>query len=324
MSFSSELRGELCKRIDRGTHCRIAELAGIIVLDGKLKELDGKAALSIRMEKDEVVETAEKLLQMLFGIEQEALDILPRKQGGARVRIRRKEDLERIFETCKLRTVDDDSGVRLPEVSMGMDLRLDTEDIVLSKSCCRNAFLRGTYLAAGSVSDPKSQYQFEIVTDRDSVTRQVLTALNGFGISGHVTERKFSQVVYIKEAGAISEILGQLGAANSMMEFENVRILKEIRNHVNREVNCDTANMTKVANASVKQISEIRKIEETIGLSSLPDGLEELARLRLLNPDLSLKELGELLTTPLGKSGVNHRLRKLSEISQRLPGDEDA
>ena len=324
MSFSSELRGELCKRIDRGTHCRIAELAGIIVLDGKLKELDGRAALSIRMEKDEVVETAEKLLQMLFGIEQEALDILPRKQGGARVRIRRKEDLERIFETCKLRTVDDDSGVRLPEVSMGMDLRLDTEDIVLSKSCCRNAFLRGTYLAAGSVSDPKSQYQFEIVTDRDSVTRQVLTALNSFGISGHVTERKFSQVVYIKEAGAISEILGQLGAANSMMEFENVRILKEIRNHVNREVNCDTANMTKVANASVKQISEIRKIEETIGLSSLPDGLEELARLRLLNPDLSLKELGELLTTPLGKSGVNHRLRKLSEISQRLPGDEDA
>ena len=324
MSFSSELRGELCKRIDRGTHCRIAELAGIIVLDGKLKELDGKAALSIRMEKDEVVETAEKLLQMLFGIEQEALDILPRKQGGARVRIRRKEDLERIFETCKLRTVDDDSGVRLPEVSMGMDLRLDTEDIVLSKSCCRNAFLRGTYLAAGSVSDPKSQYQFEIVTDRDSVTRQVLTALNGFGISGHVTERKFSQVVYIKEAGAISEILGQLGAANSMMEFENVRILKEIRNHVNREVNCDTANMTKVANASVKKIAEIRKIEETIGLSSLPDGLEELARLRLLNPDLSLKELGELLTTPLTKSGVNHRLRKLSEISQRLPGDEDA
>lgn len=324
MSFSSELRGELCKRIDRGTHCRIAELAGIIVLDGKLKELDGKAALSIRMEKDEVVETAEKLLQMLFGIEQEALDILPRKQGGARVRIRREEDLERIFETCKLRTVDDDSGVRLPEVSMGMDLRLDTEDIVLSKSCCRNAFLRGTYLAAGSVSDPKSQYQFEIVTDRDSVTRQVLTAMNGFGISGHVTERKFSQVVYIKEAGAISEILGQLGAANSMMEFENVRILKEIRNHVNREVNCDTANMTKVANASVKQIAEIRKIEETIGLSSLPDGLEELARLRLLNPDLSLKELGELLTTPLGKSGVNHRLRKLSEISRRLPGDEDA
>ena len=322
MAFSSELRSELCKRIDRGIHCRIAQLAGILALDGKLKELDGLPAISIRMEKDVVVETAKKLLQMLFGIEREDLDILPRTQGGARVRIRNRKYLERIFETCKLQAVlDADDGEapkgRLPEIVKGMDARLDTDDIVLSRSCCRVAFLRGAYLAAGSVSDPNSQYQLEIVTDRDSVTRQVLTALSGFGVEGHVSERKYSQVVYVKDAEGISRILGQLGASTAMMEFENVRIVKEIRNNVNREVNCDTANLTKVANASVKQIEDIRRIEETIGLTALPEGLEELARVRLDNPDLSLKGLGEMLTPPLGKSGVNHRLRRLSEIARQ-------
>ena len=303
MSFSSELRTELCRRIDRSTHCRIAMLAGIIALDGKVKEEDGRKFLSIRMEKDEVVETAEKLLQMLFGIELKDLTVIPRAQEGARVRIEDPERMERIFETCKLQEVEG---------------RLDVDDIVLSKGCCRTAYLRGTFLAAGSVSDPNSQYQLEIVTDRDSVTRQVLTALAGYEVEGHVTERRYSQVVYIKDADGISETLGQMGAANAMMEFENVRILKGIRNNVNREVNCDTANITKIANAAMKQIEEIRRIEETIGFPALPPGLAELARLRLDNPDLSLKELGERMNPPLGKSGVNHRLRKLSEIAENL------
>ncbi len=303
MSFSSELRTELCKRIDRSTHCRIAMLAGIIALDGKVKEENGKRFLSIRMEKDEVVETAGKLLLLLFGIEKEDLTIIPRAQEGARVRIEDPARMERIFETCKLQEVEG---------------RLDVDDIVLSKGCCRTAYLRGTFLAAGSVSDPNSQYQLEIVTDRDSVTRQVLTALSGYDVEGHVTERRYSQVVYIKDADGISETLGQMGAANAMMEFENVRILKGIRNNVNREVNCDTANITKIANAAAKQIEEIKRIEETIGFSALPPGLSELAGLRLENPELSLKELGERMDPPLGKSGVNHRLRKLSEIAEKL------
>lgn len=305
MSFSSELRSELCRRIERSTHCRIAELSGIITLDGKMKEEDGQVFLSIRMERDEVVETAEKLLQMLFGIELSGLDVLPRTQGGARVRIRNRDTLKRIFETCKLQEVEG---------------RLDVDDIVLSRGCCRTAYLRGAFLAAGSVSDPNAQYQMEIVTDRDTVTRQVLTVLSGYGLEGHVTERRYSQVVYIKDADGISETLGQLGAAGAMMEFENIRILKGIRNHINREVNCDTANITKIANAAVKQIEDIRIIQETVGLSALPEGLAELAGVRLENPDLSLKELGERMHPPLGKSGVNHRLRKLSEIAEQCKG----
>ena len=300
MSFSSELRSELCKRVDRATHCRIAMLAGIVTLDGKMKEEAEQRFLSIRVEKDEVVDVTKRLLQMVFGIEEQELDILPRAQEGARIRIRDEEQVSRIMQTLKLSELDG---------------RLDADDIVLARGCCSAAFLRGTFLAAGSVSNPEISYQMEIVTDRDTVTRQVLTALSGFGTTGRVTERKYSQVVYIKDADSISETLGQLGAANAMMELENVRILKSIRNNINREVNCDTANITKTANAAVRQIEEIRRLESTVGLESLPANLQELARIRLEHPDLSLKELGERMDPPIGKSGVNHRLRKISELA---------
>ena len=300
MSFSSELRAELCGRTDRAAHCRIAELAGILTLDGKMKLQDGRRCLSVRMEKDEVVETVKQLLKMVFGVEEQELEIVPRAQEGARIRIYDTNLIDRMFRTLKLTELED---------------RLDVDDIVLSKTCCRIAFLRGAFLASGSVSNPETQYQLEIVTDRDTVTKQVLSALSSFEVNGRVTERRYSQVVYIKDADGISETLGQMGAANAMMEFENIRILKGIRNNVNREVNCDTANITKTANAAARQIEEIRQLEATVGLQSLPAGLQELARVRLENPDLSLKELGELMDPPLGKSGVNHRLRKISELA---------
>ena len=302
MSFSSELRLELCKRIDRAAHCRIAMLAGIITLDGKMKLQDGRRCMSIRMEKNEVVETVLHLLSMVFGMSEEELEIVPRTQEGARVRIYDAGRIDQIFQTLKLTELDD---------------RLDVDDIVISKSCCRTAFLRGAFLASGSVANPETQYQLEIVTDRDTVTRQVLTAMAAFGAEGHVTERRYSQVVYLKDADGISETLGQLGAVNAMMQFENSRIVKGIRNNINREVNCDTANITKTANAAIKQIEEIRRIESTVGLSALPANLRELAVVRLENPDLSLKELGEMMDPPLGKSGVNHRLRKISEYAAR-------
>ena len=300
MSFSSEIRAELCTRTDRAPHCRIAMLAGIISLDGKMKLQDGRRCLSVRMEKNEVVDTVRRLLELVFGMEESDLEIVPRAQEGARIRIYDPELIRRMFETLKLKELED---------------RLDVDDIVLSRNCCRIAFLRGTFLAAGSVSNPEMQYQMEIVTDRDSVTGQVLQALASFGVEGRVTERRFSQVVYIKDADGISETLGQMGASAAMMEFENIRILKGIRNNINREVNCDTANITKTANAAIRQIEEIRRIEETIGLQNLPSGLQQLARVRLENPDLSLKELGEMMDPPLGKSGVNHRLRKISELA---------
>ncbi len=300
MSFSSELRSELCKKIERAAHCRIAMLAGIITLDGKMKLQDGRRCMSVRMEKDEVVETLIRLLQMVFDIREEELEIVPRTQEGARIRIYDADRIDQIMKTLKLTELED---------------RLDVDEIVLSRNCCRIAFLRGAFLAAGSVANPESQYQLEIVTGRDSVTHHVLTSMASFGAEGRVTEHRYSQVVYLKDADGISETLGQLGAASAMMEFENIRIVKGIRNNINREVNCDTANIAKTANAAVRRIEEIQMIDAAVGLDSLPSGLRELAKVRLENPDLSLKELGEMMDPPLGKSGVNHRLRKLSEYA---------
>ena len=142
--------------------------------------------------------------------------------------------------------------------------------------------------------------------------------INSFGLDAKVFERKRSYVVYLKEGAQIVDLLNIMGAPIALMEMENVRILKEMRNSVNRKVNCETANINKTVSAAVKQAEDIRYIRDTVGLDSLPEGLREIARIRLEYPNATLNELGELLETPLGKSGVNHRLRKLSEEAERL------
>jgi len=316
MSFSSEVREELTKDSPKSLHCRIAMLAGIVTLDGKRKEEDGKTFLSIRMEQDELVEAAKRLFIQIFGFTEEDMVIIPRSSGGARLRIEDADDLNRVIQTLKLSVHKDaeDQQNRTED-------RYDVDEIVFSRLCCRSAYLKGAFLAAGSVSNPEASYQLEIVSGRETVTRQLMKIIEGFGLSAKTTERRGQDVIYMKDAELISELLGQIGAGSAMMELENVRILKGIRNNVNREVNCDTANIAKITKAAQNSLQDIRVIEERQGLGSLPAELCEIAILRRDNPELSLTELGELLTPPLGKSGVNHRLRKLREIAGRYPAD---
>ena len=147
---------------------------------------------------------------------------------------------------------------------------------------------------------------------------QLCGMLESFGVEAKVTLRKGSHILYVKEGSQIADILNVMEAHVGLMKFENVRILKEMRNSVNRQVNCETANLNKTVSAAVKQIEDIQYIQKTIGFGKLPENLAETARLRLEQPGLSLKELGQLLTPPVGKSGVNHRLRKLSSIAEEL------
>lgn len=147
--------------------------------------------------------------------------------------------------------------------------------------------------------------------------------MQSFEVDAKVVSRKKHEVVYVKEGAQIVEILGLMGANVSLMNLENVRILKEMRNSVNRKVNCETANINKTVNAAVKQMEDIAYIRDTIGLERLPDNLEEIAQIRLEYPQASLKELGMLLTLPVGKSGVNHRLRKIGSIAEELRGNKE-
>ncbi len=190
--------------------------------------------------------------------------------------------------------------------------------IVMQQTCCKRAFLRGTFLAAGSMSDPNKSYHFEIVCAGEQVARQIQGLMQNFSMEAKIVQRKKNFVVYLKEGSQIVDMLNIMEAHISLMELENVRILKDMRNTVNRKVNCETANINKTVSAAVKQVEDIEYIQNTVGLGTLNEGLNDMAVVRLANPDATLKELGELLSQPVGKSGVNHRLRKLGEIADDI------
>ena len=194
---------------------------------------------------------------------------------------------------------------------------------LLRQNCCRRAFIRGAFLAAGSVSAPERSYHFEIVCSSEAKAQQLQALLGSCEIDARIVLRKRHYVVYVKEGSQIVELLGLMGAHVSLMQLENVRIVKEMRNSVNRKVNCETANLNKTVSAAVRQVEDIRYIKAHGGLHELTDGLEETARLRLEHPDASLKELGDMLSPRVGKSGVNHRLRKLSLIAEQLRKGEE-
>ena len=189
---------------------------------------------------------------------------------------------------------------------------------IIQQPCCKRAFIRGAYLTTGSMSDPSKAYHFEIVCQTREQAKQLQTVMNTFVTDAKIVQRKNHYVVYLKEGEQISDMLSVMEAHKMRLDFENVRIVKEMRNSVNRQVNCETANIEKTVNAAVRQIEDIKWIESQCGLESLPENLREMARLRIENPEMPLKDLGTLLVPPVGKSGVNHRLRRISEIADKL------
>ena len=182
----------------------------------------------------------------------------------------------------------------------------------------KRAFLRGAFIAAGSFTNPQKSYQFELITEHRWQAEELQELLADFGINARIMERRERYVVYLKDGPAIVDTLNVIGAHKALMEFENIRIIKEMRESVNRQVNCETANINKAVAASMKQLEDIEIIEQAIGLDRLDENLREICQVRRDHPDAALSELGDLMTPPLGKSGVNHRFRKLSRIAQEI------
>ncbi len=199
-----------------------------------------------------------------------------------------------------------------------MILRDYVDLTVIQSTCCKRAYLRGAFLGAGSVSDPEKGYHLEFVNPsikHAEFLQEVMTTLE---MEPKVVPRKNNYVLYLKEGTQIVDLLNIMGAHIALMELENVRIVKEVRNNVNRIVNCETANLKKTVSAAVRQMQDIEYVQNTIGISALPENLQQVATYRLEYPSSTLKELGELLNPPVGKSGVNHRLKKISEIAEQL------
>ena len=309
MSFSSEVKEELSEQIASGRHCRLAETAAILSLCGKIVITENdRYCVKIQTENLAVARKYFTLLRKTFNIRAEVSVRKSREVRFYSVIVSKDPEARRLLgETCLL---DEDGNVS--ECMSPMHHRL------LRQNCCRRAFIRGAFLAVGSVSDPEKSYHFEIVCAAPEKARQLQELLASYDVDAKVVLRKRHYVVYIKEGSQIVELLGLMGAHISLMQLENVRIVKEMRNSVNRKVNCETANLNKTVSAAVRQAENIRYIQEKIGLDKLPMDLEETARLRLEHTEASLKELGDMLSPKVGKSGVNHRLRKLSQIADDL------
>ena len=192
------------------------------------------------------------------------------------------------------------------------------QGLYLEKTCCKRAFIRGAFMASGSMSDPNKAYHFEIVCRTRAQASRLQELMKEFETDPKIVERKQYHVVYLKEGSQIVDMLNVMEAYVSLMNLENVRILKEMRNTVNRKVNCETANISKTVNAAVKQIADIELIRDTQGLDSLPMPLREMAMVRLEYPEAPLKDLGAYMDPPVGKSGINHRLRKLAAVADAI------
>lgn len=192
----------------------------------------------------------------------------------------------------------------------------------IEKENLKKAFIRGSFLGSGSINDPNKKYHIEISLENKEYANILKNILNEFDITFKELERKSSYSLYSKDGEEISKFLALIGASKAVINFEEIRVIRDIRNNVNRKVNCETANLNKTVNAAVRQIEDIKFIYKSKAEDKLSDNLKEIANLRMENPDISLVELGKLLKEPIGKSGVNHRLKKIQEIANELRGNK--
>ena len=312
MSFSSSVKDELSRQMPGARHCQIAETAAILSLCGRVKiSASDHFWIEIHTENVAVARKYFTLLKKTFNIRTDVSirsGINPGRSRPYIVAVREHEEALKVLQAVKLINSQGEIGENLSLI----------RNVVLQNACCRRAFIRGAFLAAGSISAPEKFYHFEIVCPTEPKAEQLKNIIATFDIEAKIVPRKKYYVVYIKEGSQIVDILNVMEAPVSLMELENIRIVKEMRGSVNRQVNCETANINKTVSAAVKQIEDIRFIQSVAGLSGLPESLQEMARIRLERPEATLKELGEALEPPVGKSGVNHRLRKLSLVAEEL------
>lgn len=312
MSFSSNVKDELSRQMPGARHCQIAETAAILSLCGRVKiSASDHFWIEIHTENVAVARKYFTLLKKTFNIRTDVSirsGVNPGRSRTYIVAVREHEEALKVLQAVKLINSQGEIGENLSLI----------RNVVLQNACCRRAFIRGAFLAAGSISAPEKFYHFEIVCPTEPKAEQLKNIIATFDIEAKIVPRKKYYVVYIKEGSQIVDILNVMEAPVSLMELENIRIVKEMRGSVNRQVNCETANINKTVSAAVKQIEDIRFIQSVAGLSGLPESLQEMARIRLERPDATLKELGEALEPPVGKSGVNHRLRKLSLVAEEL------
>ena len=298
MSFSATVKEELAEHVGTARHCQLAELAAIIEFCGKVSQ-NGKHLL-FETENETIERKCFTLLKKTFNIE-----AVTQEEG----RLITDSDAEEKLAKALFLTGTEEGT---------METGKPVNALLIKNSCCARAYLRGAFLCIGSMSDPEKSYHLEFVCEQEKQAQQIQQTIAHFDLEAKIICRKKHYVVYMKEGAAIVDLLNVMGARLSLMYLENLRVEKEVRNSVNRKVNCEAANITKTVNAASKQIEDIQYLQKHYGMEKLPENLREMAEIRLEYPESSLQELGKFLNPPVGKSGVNHRLRKLSELADKI------
>ncbi|WP_163536496.1 DNA-binding protein WhiA [Gracilibacillus sp. YIM 98692] len=311
MSFAGDIKKELTK-VENDDCCKQAELAALIRMNGAVSFSRFHYSLDVQTENAAIARRIYTLIKSTYDIPVELL-------------VRKKMKLKK----NNVYIVRMNEGVK----DMLVDMEILNEPLTFirtispkytKKECCRRSYLRGAFLAGGSVNNPEtSSYHLEIYNFYEEHNQALCELLNEYQLHARILERKKGYIAYIKEAEKITELLNYIGAHQALFKFEDVRIVRDMRNSVNRLVNCETANLNKTIGAAFRQVENIRFIKNSVGLDALPDKLKEIAELRLEHQDVTLKELGEMVTGgKISKSGINHRLKKIDQFAEQLRQDQ--
>ena len=311
MSFSAKVKGELGRYTEMSREEALAQISAMMKVSGTIG-FNGKG-LSFKITTENPTSA-----RLVFTLLKEHFQI------HSKLMVKKSNSLKK--NNIYMVVIDEEMGVRgllkdtgiFKEVDGGITLDYRIDEKMVETDDEKRAYIRGAFLGGGSVTNPEKNYHLEFVTHSEEYAQDLCELINSCGLNSKVIQRKNSFIVYIKEGEQIVDILNIMGADSCLLELEEIRMMKEMRNNVNRLVNCETANLSKTVNAAVRQVESIKFIQSKIGLKRLPQNLREIAELRLEYPDESLKELGEMLDPPVGKSGVNHRLRKIEKIAEEL------
>lgn len=306
MSFTADVKEELSRVEPVCSHCERATLAALVHLEGSLR-LTGQGRMSLEVDTDSpsVARLMVKLLHAIYGLRTELTvrrSVL-HKTPNYLISVPMQRDLPDALR---------DLGV-LSDV--GLDAGI--EAALVSKRCCRAAYLRGAFLASGFIASPKGDFHFEITVQNEHLAQDLSALMDEAGVHAKIMQRRSNYIVYMKSGSSISEFLALVGAHQSALAMENVRVIKSVRNDVNRRVNAELANQQKASDASVEQIMAIRRVVDKVGMENLPPALQEFIRLRVAHPDATLKELGQYADPPLSKSAVYHRVRRIEKLDGR-------
>jgi len=307
MSFSTDVRAELARITPAKPCCRRAEFAALLLLNGSLIRAE-ETILQVELDN---AATARKVFLLI----KEELGLQPAVSMQQRKRFRKT----RVYLVKSVIMPGQEnilSNLELTEEN-GL-IKRQARWRLLTRTCCKRAFLRGVFLSRGSINRPEGEYHLELILPEPDIASEMMKIMSKLDLEARQVERKNTQVLYLKESDKIADFLLTIGANIALLDFENARIIKSMRNSVNRQVNCETANLAKTVDASVRQIELIERIIALRGWEYLPSHLRDLAQLRVEYPDAPLKELGEMLNPPLSKSGAAHRMRRLEELADAL------